>query len=453
MGHYLASSGGDTFSYINTIENYIDKGNYGMYLGEFYPYQNTNSANFYPMIRLPHYGIIYLIFRQVFGKETSSDLLVLLQLIAEVLSIMLFSKLILAVTKSRLSYWVSLLILTLSSWVTFYTPEFMPESFTCSFILTGIYYFHKWSKGNKNSNLFISGAFLTLSVMLKPFLFPWLLFMMIAILITVKNFVRFVKLGFLFLIPLIIYELPWVTRNYIQSKKIVLLTSPMYYPAKLCVTACSNFLLAWGGDPIWWEGKCKTAGTFFFTTDINAGCEYNFPDYAFTNDYNLDDFRIIKKEIKQLQDNPADAKLDSSIAEKFNSMRESYFRNRPFNFYVTAPLLRIKSSFVKSGSYYINPTNIFYKLLKLMQTALYWLPLIFGSTGFLIFGIRKLKDPLNVIMAGLVFSLVIVLDIVLKLNEWRYFIYTYPVFIYYMGHLIGFIEDRIRKNKTITAQV
>jgi predicted Co/Zn/Cd cation transporter (cation efflux family) len=63
------------------------------------------------------------------------------------------------------------------------------------------------------------------------------------------------------------------------------------------------------------------------------------------------------------------------------------------------------------------------------------LPLTIGGIGLLILGFAKFKDPMNVIMLGLPLSLIFVLTFLFKLNEWRYFIYVYPLMILYMTQL------------------
>jgi hypothetical protein len=232
-----------------------------------------------------------------------------------------------------------------------------------------------------------------------------------------------------------------------MSGELILLTKPTFYPSKKLVHSSSEFMAAWGGDPIWWEGKCKTAGTFFFVTDVNSNCEYEFPSYVFTKDYTLEDFRKLRDGITRFQKDLKNDSLDEAISRKFDEMRISFIKNNPVRYYIIAPLLRMKHALIKSGGYYLDTHSLFFTLLKIFQSALYLLPLIFGGIGLLLFGMLKPKNPMNILMAGLFFSLSITLTMIFKVNEWRYFIHIYPVLVYYLACLIVKSQKRfLRKN-------
>jgi hypothetical protein len=414
-----------------------------MRMGEFTPFKNTSNETFYPTIRTPYYGIFYYLFRLLFPPRLTFELIAILQLLTEVLSILVFGKLVFNLTRSRAAYWISLLFLTLSSWITFYAPEIMTESFTCSFLLFGLYFYHRWTLQGKHAHLLLTGFFTSYAMLMKPFLLPWVLCFYISIFLLERKFTRFVKSSFLFSLPMLLLLSPWVIRNYYTTKEFILLTKPMYYPCKKMVHSCAEFLTAWGGDAIWWEGKCKTAGTYFFQTDVNANCEYRFPSYAFTSDYTLEDFRYLRDQIARFQKNVDNDSLDNAISMRFDEMRASFIRHKPFHYFVIAPLMRMKSAFIKSGSYYIAGSDLPHKALKLMQTALYWLPLFFGTAGLLVFGLSRLNDPFNLVLTGLPLSLVISLTVIFKLNEWRYFIHVFPLLIYFMILLLLAIKKRM----------
>lgn len=442
IGNYLAIKGNDTQTYIEPIENYLQHDSYGMFMSEFTPFNNKLTQQYYTTIRTPHYGLFYLMFRLLFSSKISFDLLVFLQILVEVFAILAFSKMIFEITKSKTGYYTSLAFLVLSSWITFYAGEMITESFTCSFLMLGFIFYHKWLRDKRNIQLIISGAFIGYAITMKPFLLPYMAIMGISIWIFTKSIINTMRDFILFCLPLFLLLTPWVIRNYINTKEFILFSKPMYYPCKKLVSSCGIFLSAWGGDAIWWEGKCRTAGTFFFPTGSNRECEYVFPSYAYAPEYNLDSLREIRGLIARFEENTANDSLDTYIASRFSKMTQSYKQHNPVQYYLVAPLMRIKSAFIKSGSYYINPTTFPLKLFKIFQTLLYWFPLFFGTIGLIVFGLPKLLEPFNMAIIGFPISLIIVLTVMLKLNEWRYFIHVYPILILFMTKFFLYLKDR-----------
>ena len=443
IGYFIAISGADTHSYIQPIENYIETGNYGMMLGEFTPFQNHTEEVFYPTIRTPHYGILYFLFRIFFTQQWSFELLAFLQLIVEVFAILAFSSLIYDRTHNKRAYYLGLFFLTFSTWVTFYASEIMTESLTCSFIIFSLYFFNAWLRKKKNTSLLLTGFFMSYAILMKPFLIPWLICFFISILLTSSSFKVILKNLLVFSTSFLILLAPWIIRNYRATGEIIVFTKPMFYPCKKLVRSCTDFITAWGGDAIWWEGKCKTAGTYFFQTDVNENCEYKFPDYVFTVDYNLADFKELRNQIAIFQSNTSNDSMDFAISSRFEMMKESFIKNRPVVYYVITPFLRMKSAFFKSGSYYINGTNLPLKAIKILQTILYWLPLFFGTLGLLIFGFRHIKNPFNLVLAGLPVCLIVTLAFIIKVNEWRYFIHLYPILIFFMIQFYLEIKNKL----------
>jgi hypothetical protein len=435
IGNFIATKAGDTQSYIEPIENYLDSGKYGMYMGEYTPFKSDGPLVFYPSLRTPHYGVFYLFFRTFFSMNVSFDLLAILQILLEVLSILAFASLCYSIIRQKAGYYIPLLVIGFSSWITFYACDILTESFTCSFIIFGLYFFNKWITGKKIKYILAAGFFIAYAMMMKPFLIPWMFFFALSILFVTKNFKLFIKYSLIFIFPLILVWSPWVIRNYMLTGTIIPLSKPTYYPRKNLVRSCSEFLAAWGGDPIWWEGNCKTAGTFFYPVDINLDCEYKFPDYVFTKDYTLEDLRYLRNQITRFQNDVKNDSMDLAISKKFDLMTASFIKNKPLHYYILAPLMRLKNSLLKSGSYYINRKTIPFLILNLFQTALYLLPLTIGGIGLLILGSARFREPMNVILLGLPLSLIFVLTFLFKLNEWRYFIYVYPLMILYMTQL------------------
>src|SRR5689334_4724153 len=87
----IASKYGDAPFYVDPIDNYIEKGEY------FY----NNGTEKVSMGRAPYYGMTYLIFRVFLPREVSYDMVAVLQLLVESLSIIYLSALCFMALKSK----------------------------------------------------------------------------------------------------------------------------------------------------------------------------------------------------------------------------------------------------------------------------------------------------------------------------------------------------------------
>ena len=115
---------GDTKEYIKPIENYIIKGKY-------FSVGHNNEVMYAG--RMPHYGIFYYLFRLIFSPPISFDLVVVLQIIMESISLILLSICIFNVIGSISSFWLGYFLLLFSLNSSCYNYYILPESLGLSF--------------------------------------------------------------------------------------------------------------------------------------------------------------------------------------------------------------------------------------------------------------------------------------------------------------------------------
>jgi hypothetical protein len=124
-GNYFAQEGVDTYTYLEPIDNYLSKGEYGMFWYKGFsnncvrPAPATVNPTFERAIRTPYYGIIYGAFRLFFGTKTAYDFLALLQLLFEILSVILLAKIAFLLTRSKVVFLSVYFLFTVTSWTTF----------------------------------------------------------------------------------------------------------------------------------------------------------------------------------------------------------------------------------------------------------------------------------------------------------------------------------------------
>ena len=130
----------------------------------------------------------------------------------------------------------------------------------------------------------------------------------------------------------------------------------------------------------------------------------------------------------EYQATPNDS-LNSLTVQKFNTLSEIYKKESAFSYYFVKPFILCKHFLFHSGSYYlpISENSVCYHsyqwLLKLSQSVLYYLALIFGFIGsFLLFR----KNSKSFMIVAIPMYLILLFPIILARTEFRYFHLAYP---------------------------
>ena len=161
------------------------------------------------------------------------------------------------------------------------------ESFGTSFLCLFVYHYYNFLAYNRTPKpLIISGFFLTMAVLFKPYLS--LLFILIGlefIKYEYKNFGHFFlknisKNILLVSFPLLILDAPWVVRNYIVFNRFIPFQQDAsagynYSPAYLAEV---DFITSIGESYVFWD---KRSAGCYFESHRNFPCEYEFPKRIF----------------------------------------------------------------------------------------------------------------------------------------------------------------------------
>ncbi|MCS7078064.1 MAG: hypothetical protein NZ455_15235 [Bacteroidia bacterium] len=424
----IAVKEGDTNSYIEPIENLITKGEYYFtYKAKFFEEKLYAS-------RLPHYGLIFGFFRLFFSHTASCNLLVLLQILLEATSVLLISLLCFEILGSYIFFWISWFLLNLNLSSVFWSIAILPESLSISFLTFVVYFTYKYEKTKENKFLMYSSIFLSILVCLKPYFLPIYLYYPISFLLQKEKITirKFTYKSFLLVLPLIVLLAPWIIRNYYVLNKFIFLQQDMLAGYKFTKThiAMGNFVKSWGGDNVYWE---VTSPSHYFLYDDDYSRKYQFPSYAFCSAYNADTLANLRKEVlKFYAKNQYDEQLDNYLASKFNFFTESFKSENFFHYQFIARLLTLKGFLLHSGSYFlpINKNLPCYKsyqfLLKVMQSAIYYLFLVVGSIGLITMFLKKeyYFSPLVLILLSYV---IFFFAFYLRTYEWRYIWTVFPL--------------------------
>jgi hypothetical protein len=422
----LASQLGDTPSYFDPFDNFLEKGEY------FITYHTKLQGPIkVEMGRGPYYGFIYFIFRLFFSKEVSQDLIVIFQILIEAFSIVYLCKLTYNITKIKYVFWITYFLMLISFDTTCHSFLLMTESLSTSFLIFTSYHYYNYLEKKKNKDLFITGIFLAFVVALKPYFSLFYILIGIKFLLDKPFLIKNVISKTLIIsIPLIILITPYTIRNYIKFQ-VFQPFSELYagYPYTKADLEYREFIKAWGGTFISWNRR--SAGCFFESQDFR-NCEFKFPYYAFCKGYKIDDVLKARKIYLQYLKNPSKS-LEDSVIKSFSTLTQLYKENCPFRYYFLSRFSTTKTFLFHSGSYYLPINKKFpcYKsyqfLIKLFQSFLYYYSLIFGIIGLLIL---YFNDKKTYLISIIPFYLILFFPIILKATEFRYFSTSYPFLMF-----------------------
>jgi hypothetical protein len=459
---FIAWVAGDTPTYLDPVDNYLNK-------GEFYSL--SSSGEKIHIGRGPYYGVPYFLFRLFFNQTPAYNLYALFQIALASLAVLYYCLLCRLVVRNyiqqvqpmlsqqvqleNLAFGISFILFNVSLNTTIWDNELWTESIHLSlFAFFAYHYFNYVNERRKDENVengnsirysksfFYSALFLALITLIKPYF--CLVYVGVGIeLLVSMSFWKGVKKAAAFAIPLVVATLPWTIRNVVKYQRLVPVQEHNSYHWGKATFAYWNFLGSWGGSATHWDKR--SAGCYFEPSPVEA-CEFVFPDYVFTKQYGMKDIEEVRNDFVRYQglvrtnSSPQTTSneqrtLEDTIAAKFNRLTATFKQEKPFFYYVVTPLLCAKKMIFHSGSYYlpIGKNSSCYKprqmLIKLSQSALYYLMLIFGWWGL----IQLMRIKGMTLLAFIPLYLVFLLCFYLRATEFRYFDTTYPFFI------IGFV--------------
>lgn len=437
-GHF----GGDTDSYLMPIENLVNNGEYT------------------PDYRMPGYGVFYLPLFWFFSKAVALNILIVLQLILSIISTYLIAKIALKVFTSTPIFYLTFFLYVINTHVDLYLDILLTESLTTSFLIIAYYLFIIFIEKNNYINLFISGLLLTEIIFLRPIFSPLLfLFLLVLVVHLFRNkFNNKLIISLLFLSSFIIIDTTWATRNYIVHKKFAPLTTSLYYPEieNSIILPVANFINSFGGNSVWWETRAEIRWFGFGdNVEFGKGVDRNtkLPSEIYTSQFNLDSLILIRaKVISVLKDTSLTIEQNKVLTEQirlsFNNFTQSIKSEKPFLYFIKAPLIITKTFFLHSGTQNLffksaSELNKFEYLIKIFYSLLYIITIVFGFLGTFLLIKKSFKLNNITIITGIIAYLAVIHPIFLRAAEPRYFVPAWPFVIICFSYAIIWIYNFI----------
>lgn len=420
----IALASGDTFSYTEAMENFLQYGEY------FFMNENNEKVL---AGRLPHYSLPYFLLRQFFEPGRAYDVLVIFQIAVETMATLYFCLFIGKLFNSRTYFYLSLLFFSLSFYTSWFAVFASPESFSVSFLMLFIATFYYYTKTYSSQYFWLSSLFLAGLGVLKPYFLPLYIFFPLfefkrnkAEAFKLSHVLKLVLISGKAVLPLLILLLPWTIRNIIISEGFVPLQkntqAGYFYPkAELKLRA---LIASWGEDHTWWERT--SAGCVFYFEEEK--CDFEFSkDVLLAHD--KAELLQIGKEIQHLRKNYSlqqDLKISQKIEELIGDYKEAF----PFNYYFASRIKLVHQFLFHKGTYHLpffrqSKCFSYFQLgILAMQSALYWINLIAGTLG-LLYLVKKTEIGVYLVFIPLL--LVLLFPLIFRHIEWRYFHHAYPI--------------------------
>jgi len=432
----LAISSGDTHSYLNPFKNLLKEGIY---------YEKKPAGNIAYAGRLPIYGIIYYLSKPFMSDNNIYNIYVILSIILEALAIVLSSYMVFKYYwKTKLGFFVTYIIMLLSTYASSYSNYISPESIGLSILIFIFYHYHNLINNYHIKYAVYLSLFFPILVGLKPYMGAIGLFITIGIVLNFKYDFR--KIFFSNIIIWSIFGvllICWTYRNYKLTSKIIPLTEKYsgYFIPESRVSLW-RFTAIFGESSEFWNKKAM--GSYFFSY---PGSYFKVEDIPKSPNYNNDSIEALKKYFSNLNPESFSEIEDNLINEKIERYTSSYQKNNRIFTTFIAPIYRTKNFIFHSGSFYL-PIDLNYKqttsfqvIFKYFQSAFYYFILFFGFSGLIL--------KRNYFIISIPIFLIIFFVWISNYNEYRYFLYAYPSLILGTSLVCKEIHN-ILKNKLLS---
>ena len=419
--------GGDTFSYLDPIENLLRQGTYAQDLARLETYAG----------RTPGYGVVYGALRLALSPGLAADALMLLQVAISLLALYCLGRLAQAATRHQLAFRWTVVVFALNTFTTGFDVRVLTESFATSALIIGSYTLvQAWERPSAFAQL-RAGAWLGWAVFLRPFLAPLLLLLLVGTAVAAlrrASWQRALGQALLLALPLLLADGAWMGRNWRWYQRLVPLQSNVWagYRTAPALAEASRFVGVIGEEPTWWQPSSDIA--WLYQTGPTRPNPFAVqPRKLAPPAYTADSLQRVRQLLTLAQDSrhPQPLRQQAAARAGFALRRygTAYQRLRPLQAYLVTPVrLGYALALAHPSDYlYAHPFAELTSGQKAAKIAahLWYLALV----GLGLLGLLCAGWPPN-LAAGLVHAVPIYLFVllcgILHQVEFRYFAVGYP---------------------------
>lgn len=455
--------GGDAISYLAPIENLIENGAY------------------LPDDRMPGYGAILLFFRLFFGKVGAINCVVLLQYLLDATTVYVLARTALQLFKSQFMFYGVYLVALFSFHSSVYSTQFLTESFSVSATILMLHYLVKYQEMQQYKYLLIAGAFWTWLVFLRPVYLPigalviglwgvqWLL--------KKHSFSTLLKTSALFLLPFLVIDSVWIVRNYPIHKRIVPLAPVFWYTSSYesGMVDLLAFFQSFGGGFVAPASKLNWFG--ISSIRMQTGVYLSgppdttivLPNDIYTSKFSVDSLLQLRADLSIAWGANTDSltknRYRAILRHKFSTYTQSIRAEKPFLYYIKAPLKHLVLFFDYENAWYSgglfevakeaphsSGRRVYYLkyAAKQLCAGLYYAILAFGTIGLVLILRRKSWQTDYFIVLATLYSMLL-FPFVLRMPETRYFLPAYPLMIVCSVFAVWQIRSKFIENQAVVS--
>jgi len=414
----------DQWEYIGTAESYL-AGN-----------------GWQPDHRMPGYGVIFLLYRQVFNYRDACDAITITHLLVSVLAVYAFCRALASAAVMPRLFWPAYVLSLLAVYSALSDNVLVNESFTTSALMLHWAAYVRYRTRGGTGWLLTAGALIGLATFLRPIYGPILVIVPLAELLRRERpLTRRLLHAALFCLPFLVVDGIWTWRNHRHYGGFHPVTNhgswnPRY--SKSPLYAGTELLSTWGGHAYWWEPSSDSRW-IGFEANVGLGTGKPVPGvpeppaYAYTSGYTKDSLIHFANGIRRaraLQPGPERDSISLGLIDMAHAWRAEHAREHPFQYHVLARLRLLKNQSVSSGSevLYKRPVGALSTpelAYKLLQSAFYWWAMAVGSMVALYALLNARRFPLMAVLGAMALYALVACPWIMRAAEIRYNI---PVF-------------------------
>ncbi len=438
--------GGDSMTYIDPAESVVRGEGYG--------------SNY----RMPGYALIYLLLRVFLSVENTLNALVIVQSIADVISVVLVADIGWRTTRSllvhQLTFWITLIAVYVTNCNTF----ILTESLTTFALTAGLHQFVVNVQDRKPHHLLVAGTLLAWAGFMRPAYLPLIPIACIALLfIRGIPFRRSLFKATLLALPITLIDGLWIVRNLSVNGEFRTTTGSLLTPefTSGIKYPVMRMMQAFGCNYVWWDADA-TIRWFNIREDGPrvtrvADRMAPIPSRVFTKDYNLDSLWIIRDDVARwyaASDSMEKAGLRNRVAERCDRYIASFAREKPFHYHVVSRLSLLRIFVIDSGTEGLmsRPMGLlawWEKAIKVFYSALYLGAMLLGITGAIVaLRGRHFAGALRFVPIAFLYG-ILAFPFLVRMCENRYLVVVYPLAVLFTACLANELLLRLRSGKAI----
>lgn len=417
----FAQQAGDSASYLEPIEQLLASGEY---------------ADDY---RMPGYGLPYLLLRLLFRQDLALDLLIVLQLLLSAVSVYALALVARRATGDERAFGLAFLVYAVSNYVSLFDTILLTESFCASALVIATWLVLRGGRWS----LLLAGALLAWAVFLRPVYLPLLgilgLFALLRGAAAWRRPATWNWLGAALLaLPFVLADGAWAARNHARHGGFHPLTRTMYAPSfqDSFMAPLFRYMQAFGASLVYWHPG--NAITWFIPDHLDhpSLAAKSLPERAFTAACGPASADSLRASIRVLLDDtartPARAALEADVIARLNRCEAAVRAEKPFLYHVGSRLLLLGSHLAHSGTYNLFPKprhelEPWQWAVKAFFSLLYAAVVALGMAGIVLLA-RRPGGGAALLLAAIACYAAFIHPLVLKLDEFRYFVPAYPFF-------------------------